>query len=312
MIRVLVLGADGFVGSRVVAALAASDWAIPVAAVRRPRADASIPALVLNATDPAATRRAVEGVAAVVNCVTGDATTIVRNAAALFAAAGTRRVVHLSSMAVYGRATGRIDETAPPRADAGPYGAAKIAAEERAREAANVVVLRPGCIYGAGSRQWSGRIAALLAARRIGDLGAGGGGCSNIVHVADVVAAILAALRIDSAAGSAFNLAMPGAPDWNGYFRAFAQALGTVPIARVPAWRIALETRWLAAPLAFGSTVSRHVPPAITPALARLWRRDVRLDPARADALFGIDWTGLHAGVSDAAAWCTRRRASPA
>ena len=35
--RILVLGANGYVGRRVVAALAASDWAEPVAGVRRAR-----------------------------------------------------------------------------------------------------------------------------------------------------------------------------------------------------------------------------------------------------------------------------------
>ena len=300
------------VGSRLVAALAATDWAIPVAAGRRACIAGPTERLQFDATDRAAMAGAVAGVDAIVNCVAGDADTIMRNADALFDAARGRRVVHLSSMAVYGDAIGRVDETAPLLANAGPYGAAKVTAEQRARGAANVVVLRPGCIYGAGSVQWSWRIAALLAARRIGDLGAGGDGCSNIVHVGDVVAAILAGLRSDVATGSAFNLAMPGAPDWNGYFLAFARSLGMVPIARVPDWRIALETRCLAAPLAIGSRVSRHVPPAITPALARLWRRDIRLDPALATAMLGLDWTGLQAGVSDAATWCARRRATAA
>lgn len=310
--RVLVLGADGFVGSRVVAALAATDWATPVAAGHRPRANRATARIVIDATDRVAVRGAVEGIDAVVNCVSGTAQTIIRNADAVFDAAGGRRVVHLSSMAVYGQATGLIDETALLRADAGPYGAAKIAAETRAQDAANVVVLRPGCIYGAGSRQWSCRIARLLVAGRIGDLGAAGDGCSNIVHVADVVAAILAAVRTDAATGAAFNLAMPGAPDWNGYFLAFAQALRSVPVARIPDWRLALETRWLAAPLAFGAKASSRVPPPITPALARLWRRDIRLDPTRAGAVLGVDWTGLQTGVSAAATWYARRRDSAA
>ena len=312
MIRVLVLGADGFVGSRVTAALAMSDWAIPVAAGRRPRPGGGTARIVLDATDPAAMVAAVQGIDAVVNCVTGDATTIVRGAAALFDATRGRRVVHLSSMAVYGDATGRVDETAPLLAGAGPYGAAKIIAEGHAAEASNIVVLRPGCIYGAGSLQWSSRIAALLAARRIGDLGAGGAGCSNLVHVDDVVAAIMAAVRSDPARGRAFNLAMPDAPDWNGYFRAFAQALGSLPVGRVPAWRITLETRSLAVPLAFGAKMSSRVPPAITPALARLWRRDIRLDATRATDLLHLDWTSLQAGVCDAAAWATGRRATAA
>ena len=306
--RVLVLGADGFVGSRVVAALAASDWAVPVAAGRRPVDGPD--RLRFDATDPVALAAAIQRVDAIVNCVAGNARTIVDGATALFAASAGRRVVHLSSMAVYGDATGPVDETAPLRA-CGGYSAAKIAAERAAAGAANIVILRPGCIYGGGSGQWSGRIAHLLVDRRIGDLGAGGDGYSNLVHVADVVAAILSALQRD-VAGAVFPLAMPDAPDWNGYFRAFAQALGAVPLRRIPDWRMTLETRWLAPALAVGGKLSARTPPPITPALARLWCRDIRLDPALATDRLAIAWTGLQAGVCEAARWYADRRTTRA
>ena len=301
--RVLVLGADGFVGRRVVAALALADWATPIAGVRR---DGSATRRVLDATDEAAIAGVLPGIDAVVNCVTGDRRTIVRNAAALFAAARDRRIVHLSSMAVYGAATGRIDEDTPLCGRSDGYAAAKIAAERLARGVPNTVLLRPGCIYGAGSTQWSLRIARLLAEGRIGDLGAGGDGCSNIVHVDDVVAAILAALA-DAEQRGPFNLAMPDAPRWNGYFRAFAHALGTVPIRRIPAWRLDVEARALAVPLKLAESLTRRAPPPIPPSLVRFWRRDATLDSARATRALGIGWTPLDTGVAEAAYWCATR-----
>jgi nucleoside-diphosphate-sugar epimerase len=303
MMRVLVLGADGFVGTRVVAALAASDWAAPVAGSRR--ATGSGERIVLDATDRDAVARALEGIDAVVNCIAGDAATIENNATALFAAAGPRRIVHLSSMAVYGSATGRLTEEAPLLADTGAYAAAKAAAEVAAAQAANVVLLRPGCIYGAGSTQWSLRIASLLAHRRIGDLGAGGDACSNIVHVDDVVQAALLALRTGEA-GRAYNLAMPGAPDWNGYFLNFARALGTVPIRRIPGWQLKLE-KLAAIPLKLAEKATHRLPPPIPPSLIRFWRQDATLDPTRASTELGVRWTPLDAGLADAAQWCAGR-----
>lgn len=307
MMRVLVLGADGFVGRRLVTALAAADWATPVAGSRRAKADGPGDRIVLDATDAAAVSAAVAGVDAVVNCIAGDDATIVRNAEALFAGSGGRRVVHLSSMAVYGGATGLVDEARPLASEAGGYAGAKVAAERRAATAANVVTLRPGCIYGPGSTQWSLRIARLLAQRRLGDLGADGEGCSNLVHVDDVVAATLAGLRHDAAAGRAFNLAMAGAPDWNGYFLAFARALGTVPIRRIPGWQLKLE-KLAAIPLKLAEKAGRDLlPPPMPPSLVRLFRHDIRLDPSAAEATLGLGWTPLGAGVAQAADWCVPR-----
>lgn len=312
MMRVLVLGADGFVGSRTVAALAASDWALPVAGGRRTCPGRGVERIQLDATDPAALAQAVGRVDAVVNCVAGDAAAIIANGQALAGAAADRRIVHLSSMAVYGSATGVIDESAAPRADTGGYAAAKAEAERRLGGVADLVTLRPGCIYGPGSRQWSQRIADLLVARRIGDLGAAGDGCSNVVHVDDTVAAILAALRRADVSGQAFNLAMPDAPDWNGYFLGFARALGAVPIVRVPAWRLKLETRLAAVPLKLAERVSRRLPPPIPPSLARLWAQDIRLSSARASSMLAMSWTPLAEGLRGAADWYAGRPRSDA
>lgn len=304
--RILVLGADGFVGRRIVAALAAADWAIPVAGARRARAGCIVERIVLDATDHGAVAQAVGQVDAVVNCIAADGPAIVANAAALGAAIGDKRLVHLSSMAVYGAATGIVDEDTPMHADTGAYAVAKAEAERQLAVLPNAVMLRPGCIYGPDSPQWTQRIADLLVAHRIGDLGAAGDGCSNLVHVADVAAAVLASLRSPDAAGRAFNLAMPGAPDWNGYFLALAQAIGAVPVRRVPGWQLKVE-KLAAIPLKLGERATRRLPPPIPPSLARLWRQDIRLSSARASSVLGMSWTSLADGVADSASWYAGR-----
>jgi len=305
--RILVLGADGFVGKRALAALAATDWATPVAGGRRECDKGVIERIVLDATDQAAVAKAVDRVDAVVNCIAGDNRAVINNAKALAAAGSGKRIVHLSSMAVYGSATGTIDEAAPLLADNGAYAAAKAQAERHLAGVAQLVILRPGCIYGPHSAQWTQRIADLLIAHRIGDLGAGGDGYSNLVHVDDVATAILSALRFPGAAGQAFNLAMPDAPDWNGYFLALARALGAVPIRRLPEWRLKIETRLIAAPLRIAASGSHRLPPPIPPSLARLWRQDIRLSSARASSMLAMRWTSLDEGIAGSAAWYSGR-----
>lgn len=71
-----------------------------------------------------------------------------------------------------------ITESTPLAAGDDWYGAAKVVRDQIVAEYAAYsprhVVLRPSCIYGRGSQQWSGRISRLLLARRLGDLGAAG------------------------------------------------------------------------------------------------------------------------------------------
>lgn len=313
--RVLVLGATGFIGRRVAAALAASDWAVPVAAGHRSLPPAALFETVrFDATHELALARALEGADAVVNCVAGSAATIVASSRALFAAvaraARPPRVVHLSSMAVYGSAVGTIDESAKLLGDGGAYAAAKVEAERLAARCGDVVALRPGCVYGPGSVQWSERIARWLAARRVGDLGAAGDGACNLVYVDDVVAAILAALRLPRVSARAFNLGSPTPPTWNEYFLQFARALGAVPVRRISRRELAVETRLWAVPLKLAELAANlarmrraWIPPPIPPSLLRTWSQDIRLDVRRAERVLGVSWTPAAAGLRETAGY---------
>jgi nucleoside-diphosphate-sugar epimerase len=298
--RILVLGGDGFIGAWVVAALAGSGWAAPVVGSRRKG---------LDAIDPEALKAALRGVDGVVNCAAGPPAAMIAVAQNLFTSGVDIPLVHLSSMAVYGSATGLIGEEAPLLADLGAYAEAKLAAEKLSSAHPRVVILRPGCVYGPGSVQWSGRIARLLQARRIGDLGAGGDGCSNLVHAADVAAAAVAALRNPAAAGQAYNLAMAGAPSWNDYFLAFARALGAVPIVRLSERRLKIEGKLLAPPLKIAEILAAKVgratlvPPPIPSSLVRLWRQEIRLSAEKAERDLGLTWRDLDEGLAETAAW---------
>lgn len=312
--KILVLGGDGFIGAHVVKALAAGGWATPVAAGRRVRpAPPGTERVQLDATDPEAVKRALGSVEGVINCVAGKGMT--EAARALFAVGGGVPVVHLSSMSVYGTATGLVTEDAPLKADTGPYAQSKAEAEALAVGYSHATILRPGCVYGPGSTQWSLRIARLLQARRIGDLGAGGDGCTNLVHAADVAAAALSALRTPAAKGQAYNLAMANAPTWNEYFLEFARALGAVPIVRLSQRRMKIESKLIAPPLKIAEILlgkaglARLVPPPIPPSLVRSWRQEIRLSPAKAERELGIAWRDLGAALAETAAWVSSARA---
>jgi len=318
---VLVLGAKGFIGSRVVKALAASDWAVPVAASRRalPPDSADQPdSLRLDENDVRQVRRAMEGVTSVVNCVLGSSATIRTSARVLFEVSRSMprqpRIVHLSSMAVYGAAVGDVDETATPVGELSAYGSAKLESERLAAANPSVVILRPGIDYGPDGAQWSERIAQMLYARRLGDLGAAGDGYCNLVYIDDIVEAILRALRSPNLGGKIFNLASPDPPTWNEYFRDYAKALGAVPLARIGERTLQIESTIFAPSLKlveiflrrFGPRLARRMPQAIPPSLVRLFQQEIKLKVGLAEADLGLRWTPLEGGLRQTALWYNR------
>lgn len=314
--RIVVLGAGGFIGRRIVAALAASDWAEPVAAVRVPRPFGDIEQRLVDATSAASLQAVLADADGIVNSIAGDGATLRANAAALFGLLPTLsrepRVVHLSTMSVYGSASGPVDEDQPLLGDLGDYSAAKVEAERRIPAAAGVVVLRPGIVYGPDSPLWSGLIGRLLLARRLGPIGTAGEGVCNLVHVDDVAVATVLALRTEALRGRACNLAVPEAPTWNGYFEAYGRALGIDPVPALSPGRLALELKVLGPLLKLaGLVVGEHrLPPPIRPWLIDQCRHEIRLDSRRAAEALGLVQRPLAAGYAETAAWLLRASAS--
>jgi 2-alkyl-3-oxoalkanoate reductase len=312
----LVLGASGFIGREVVAGLASTDWATPILGVRRASTSRSdgFERRIVEATDVESVHAAMQGVNGVVNCVAGDADTIVRATKALFEAAKRTapapRIVHLSTMSVYGSAVGLVDETAPLKGDLGPYSAAKIAAEAEAAAYPQAVIFRPGCVFGPGSEQWTVRMARLLLAHRLGDLGPAGDGYCNLVRVGDVVQAIVRALQDPRLDGGVFNLSTPEPPTWNQFLIKFGTALRAVPVSRISGRNLRIETKLLAPPLKIAEILARIckldgrlVPPPIPPSLLRLMGQEIRLDTRRAEADLGLRWTPFDSTLEEAAKW---------
>jgi nucleoside-diphosphate-sugar epimerase len=313
---ILVLGASGFIGREVVAGLASTDWATPILGVRRASALHSdgFERRIVEATGVDSVQAAMQGVGGVVNCVAGDADTIVHATQALFEAARRTtpapRIVHLSTMSVYGSAVGLVDETAPLKGDLGPYSVAKIAAETEAAAYPHAVIFRPGCVFGPRSEQWTIRMARLLLAHRLGDLGAAGDGYCNLVRVSDVALAVLRALQEPALDGGVFNLSTPEPPTWNQFLIKFGTALRAVPVRRISGRYLRIETKLLAPPLKIaeilariGKLDGRLVPPPIPPSLLRLMGQEIRLDTRRAEADLGLRRTPIDSTLEEAARW---------
>jgi nucleoside-diphosphate-sugar epimerase len=231
--RALVTGAGGFIGGAAVAALRARG--VEVREGRRPAFDLDRPETLAPA---------LEGVETVVHGAYRDIAAMPKQAEALVRAmerAGARRLVALSSIAVYGEADGFVDESAPLTAR-DPYGRAKIACEVIARGfSGGTIVLRPGIVYGAGSRLWVDKLSERIRAGAWGDFGPLGEGVAALIHVNDL-AAMIAALAVNGP-GVTLNAVGPETPTWNAYFAALAQGLGAPPPPRLSAREIARARR---------------------------------------------------------------------
>jgi nucleoside-diphosphate-sugar epimerase len=311
--RILILGAAGFIGRRLVASLARDPGIQTLAAVRVSRIafPAGVAVIELDATDCNALQDAMRGISGVVNCVAGTASGIRAGAQALSTAldrcAEPPRLVHLSSLAAYGTAQGTVDESAPLLGDLDEYSAAKAAAERTLGTRPSVVILRPGIVYGPESPLWSGYIGRLLITGRLGNLGSAGEGICNLVYIEDVRDAILKSLVLPGIGGRAFNLAASAAPTWNEYFRLYGLALKAPPLRRMSTLRLIAELKLMAPVLKLAERVAgpwaKRVPPAIRPWLLALCEHDIRMDVCQAETSLQMVWEPLERGLQSTAKW---------
>lgn len=322
--KILVLGGSGHIGQQLLDALRSTPWAEPAGASRSGRqpghpGDGNADWVRVDTTDVSALTAALQGFDAVVNCVAGDARSISEGARILVQAARAaycRRIVHLSTMAVYGPVEGIIHENTPLDASLGWYGQAKCQAETRigdfVRQGGEAVVLRPGCVFGPGSALWVARVARWLQAGRLGDLGVAGDGWSNLVDVADVCQAIVVSLRLPLKPGELpiFNLAAPDSPRWNDYFVDLALALNATPVRRIGQRQLRLDA-WLAGPalktaqraVKYLRMKSATVPDPMPPGLLRLWAQHIHLDASSATQKLGLAWTPYAMGLQSSVGW---------
>ncbi len=253
--RILVTGASGFVGGRLVEACCLSGYAQPIAAVRnwtraaRPaRFPVDIRTCDILNTDDAA--QAAAGAEAIVHCAyTDDRDSIVEGTRNMLEAAARNHVKHfvfLSTAEVYGsQIEGIVSESTPTTLSGNLYGDAKIEAEAVCRDFSRsfgLTILRPAIIYGPFGRSWSIHIAKRLQSGHWRLLDQQGEGTANLVYVDDLVQAIMLALDRGAAGTEVFHVNGPDKLTWNEYFQQFNAALGLATMQRISVYNSRLRT----------------------------------------------------------------------
>jgi nucleoside-diphosphate-sugar epimerase len=266
-----VTGATGFIGGRLVDALLEAGHEVR-ALVRDPAAAPQldrpgVEAVRGDLSDPASLPAAVGAAQLAFHCagLVGDwlrpeeARRVnvegTRAVLAASAAAGVERVVHLSSLSVYGLGQHRgTDEAAPLRYSGDAYMDSKIDAERMVRVYADrpgpeVVILRPGFIYGPGDRRFLPKLLAALISRQfvyVGD----GSKLLNLSYVDDVATAMLLAASNPAAAGEAYNVTDGTETSLRAFVEELCRDLGIpAPTRRIPpavGWAVAYASEALA------------------------------------------------------------------
>ena len=216
------------------------------------------------------------------------------------------KLILLSSIAVYGERDGDVDEVDRPLGQLDAYARGKIACETITRAWADdpnarerrALTLRPGVVYGQGSRFWTEKLAARIRAGAWGDFGSRGDGVAALIHIDDLAAQIVAGAGLMLGGGAerwanwtALNAIGPETPTWNAYFHALAARLGAPPLARLSGGSIA-RRRALAAPAKIWRRLG--LPGGEAAALAptvgeiALFSRAATYATARASALLGV------------------------
>jgi nucleoside-diphosphate-sugar epimerase len=243
-----VTGAGGFIGGAICRALAAEGASVagveidPSAADRVRATGAGFAQA--DVTDRDALERALEGTELVVHTaayvrdwgemdefvrVNVGGTVTVLDAAE---AAGAERVLHISSVVVYGyHHPGELDEDAFHRSYGIPYIDTKSAADAVALRR-GAVVIRPGDVYGPGSVPWTLRPFELA---RSGQLAVPGDGDGRMlpVYIDDLVEAVLLGL-LKGEPGRAYTAWDGEAATFGEYFDRIAEIAGTKPARRLP------------------------------------------------------------------------------
>lgn len=247
--RVLITGAGGALGSVVARVFDAAGWQVR-ALMRRPSGAGRIPAhtevIIGDLFDETVLRASLEGADAVVHLaallhivdappsMTAEYTRVnvegTRRLLSAARAAGVARLIHASTIAVYGAGGDRlIDERDLPRPDS-PYAESKLESERVVLNAGGAhpsatVVLRLAAVYGAGVKGNYETLVRRLKSGRFLPVGAGANR-RTLIHEDDAARAFLLAAEHPAAAGRILNVTDGAVHSVAEIVTAICQALG--------------------------------------------------------------------------------------
>jgi nucleoside-diphosphate-sugar epimerase len=244
--RVLVTGATGFIGGRLVEKLILYHRA-NVRALVRDFAHASrlsrfsLEMVGGGIADSDAVDRAVAGCDTVFHCAhdfrgknTQQNLDGTRNVADACLRHGVRRLVHVSTISVYEPLQdGELDESSPAEPCGWVYPDNKLAIEQMLfkywrEEGLPVVILQPTIVYGPFARSWTIKLIELLREFRVA---LPKDGLCNAVYVDDVVDALILAAEKEKVEGERFLISGAEPVSWREFFGAFEGMLGFQRVA---------------------------------------------------------------------------------
>jgi nucleoside-diphosphate-sugar epimerase len=302
-----ITGATGLLGSHVAELLVARGER--VRALVRPTSDCTfLKGLGVECAEgdlgnAASLRRAVDGADVVYHCAARvgewgpwrlfqeqiiDAT---RNLLDACKAAAVGRVLHVSSIAVYGHPRVRahqFTEDEPPGQDLWMwdyYCRAKIKAEELVRAyPGDWTLVRPSWIYGPRDRTSLPRVLKALEAGRAAVVGRGDN-LLNIIYAADVADGAVRAAAHPGARGRAYHLSSEGEVSQRQFLDLLTDALGRPRVARRWPYWIAFWTGFAAEVV--GKTLRQRRPPHFTRYAVAVLGRPTRFSIERARTELG-------------------------
>lgn len=296
--KVLITGATGAIGPRVVSAMHHAGYRIRSFSVDEPPSGlfpTQIEVVVGDITDHKAVQSAMEGVDAIVHLaallhivnpppelrekyehVNIDGTKTVVEASLN---AGVRRVVLFSTIAVYGNADGKVlNETSPTRPET-DYARTKLVAEQIVLNAKGPdgkplgVVLRLGAVYGSRIKGNYERLIRALARNRFIPVGRGLNR-RTLIYEKDVGRAAALAVSHPSATGRVFNVTDGKFHTLNEIIESICSAMGRKP----PRWFLPVgPTRSLIGLIEKGSRALR-LKPLVTRGMIDKYTEDIAVE----------------------------------
>jgi nucleoside-diphosphate-sugar epimerase len=236
--KILVSGASGFIGARIVEILHLTGIADVRAGIRNWANCARISRFpieivnldILNMDE---VRQAIDGVTHIIHCAYGSEEVTVRGTRNILQIAHEnkiQRVIHLSTTEVYGNFSGTATEEFECSHTGNSYADSKLDAEkvclEFIQKELPIAILRLPIVYGPFSRNWTVHIAKMLIGGDWAGFGKFGDGNCNLLYIDDLFRAIMAALEHEGAVNQIFNINGPDVITWNDYLKKLNASLG--------------------------------------------------------------------------------------